>query len=571
MGKDYTGPKYFGLSGTALSRMVGFAAGAGFLLFGYDQGVMGSLLTLPSFVETFPEIDTTTTAGSSGVSHQATLQGVAIGLYEIGCLFGALSCLWLGDKLGRRPIIWIGTIIMVIGAAIQCSSFSLAQLIVARIITGVGNGMHTATIPMWQSECSPPHKRGMLVMVEGLLITGGICMAYWIDFAFYWLDPGSRFTKGEYDPLDYPHRSAAWRVPIAWQILLCIPTLITIWMPESPRWLLMKGRDDEARQVMAALDELPLDDPEIDLKMDEIRDSLAAAGKTGLGDLFKQGKEKNFHRAMLAFIIQAGQQVTGINLITYYAGTIFQNNIGMSPLIARIVAACNGTEYFLASFIAVYTIESFGRRKLMLFGAAGMSLSMVVLAATTSPAALKPVDGVTTSHAPAYVAAVFLFVFNSFFAIGWLGMTWLYPAEITPLSIRAAANGVSTASNWIFNFMVVLITPIAFATIGYQTYIIFAVINAALFVMTYYVFPETSGRSLEEMSAIFEQASVWNPYDVVRIEQRTPRRYDTKGRLLALDHLQEDGFNNVEKKITADEKLGVNEDTRDASSAGSAH
>lgn len=101
-------------------------------------------------------------------------------------MIGALSCLWLGDMLGRRAIIWIGTVWMIVGAIIQASSYSLAQLIVGRVVGGVGNGMHTATIPMWQSECSPPHKRGMLVMVEGLLITGGICMAYWIDFAFYW-------------------------------------------------------------------------------------------------------------------------------------------------------------------------------------------------------------------------------------------------------------------------------------------------------------------------------------------------------------------------------------------------
>lgn len=134
---------------------------------------MGGLLTLPSFVTTFPEIDTTTSAGSNAKSHEATLQGVAVGLYEIGCFIGAISCLWLGDGLGRRPVIWIGTIIMIIGATIQCTSFSLAQLIVGRIVTGVGNGMHTATIPVWQSECSPPHKRGMLIMVEGALITGG--------------------------------------------------------------------------------------------------------------------------------------------------------------------------------------------------------------------------------------------------------------------------------------------------------------------------------------------------------------------------------------------------------------
>ncbi|EIN08312.1 sugar transporter STL1 [Punctularia strigosozonata HHB-11173 SS5] len=515
--------------------MIGFAAGSGFLLFGYDQGVMGALLTLPSFVEVFPQINTNRNAeASSGTSHESTLQGVAIGLYEIGCLIGALSCLWLGDLLGRRAIIWIGTFWMIAGAIIQASSFSLGQLIAGRIVCGIGNGMHTATIPMWQSECSPPHKRGMLVMIEGLLITGGICMAYWIDFAFFWLDPVSQHTTFELN--DFPHRSASWRVPIAFQILLCIPTFITIWMPESPRWLMLKGREEEARRVMASLDELPLDDPEIDLKIQEIRESLALAQGIGVIDLFRQGKEKNFHRMALGFVNQMFQQISGINLITYYAATIYENNIGMSPLVSRIVAACNGTEYFLASFIAIWTIERFGRRKLMLFGAAGQSMCMVILAVCTSPAALKPEGGdprnPATHHGPAFAAAVFLFIFNTFFAVGWLGMTWLYPAEITPLSIRAAANGVSTAANWIFNFVIVLITPIAFATIFNKTYIIFAVINAAMFVSSYYIFPETAGRSLEEMSAIFEHASVWNPYDVVRIEKRTPRRYDTKGRLL---------------------------------------
>lgn len=138
------------------------------------------------------------------------------------------------------------------------------------------------------------------------------------------------------------------------------------------------------------------------------------------------------------------------------AATIFQTNIGMTPLVSRIVAAANGTEYFLASWIAVYTIERFGRRNLMIYSAFAMSASMAILTGTTSPAALKPdpVTNESTNKAPAYVATVFLFLFNTFFAIGWLGMTWLYPAEITPLSIRAAANGISTSANWLFNFMV---------------------------------------------------------------------------------------------------------------------
>lgn len=496
----------------------------------------GGLLTLPSFIATFPSIDTT---GQSGTSHAATLQGVAIGLYEIGCFIGAISCLWLGDMLGRRPIIWIGTILMIIGATVQCSSFSLAQLIIARIITGVGNGMHTATIPVWQSECSPPHKRGMLIMVEGALITGGICMSYWIDFAFYWIDPSSRNPKFDRaDLVNYPHASASWRVPIAFQILLCIPTFITIWMPESPRWLLLKNREEDARAVLASLDQVPLDDPVVELKIREIKDSIADAAGVGVADIFKQGKERNFHRTVLGFVIQMFQQISGINLITYYAATIFQTNIGMSALVSRIVAAANGTEYFLASWIAVFTIERLGRRNLMVFSAVMMAVCMAILTGTTSPAALHPdASGEAQNKKPAYVATVFLFLFNTFFAIGWLGMTWLYPAEITPLSIRAAANGISTSANWLFNFMVVLITPIAFSTIGYKTYLIFAVINAAIAVTSYLVFPETAGRSLEEMDEIFAKSSYLNPYDVVKNERVQPRRYDTSGRLLALDNI----------------------------------
>ncbi|EIN08311.1 general substrate transporter [Punctularia strigosozonata HHB-11173 SS5] len=448
--------------------MIGFAAGSGFLLFGYDQGVMSGLLTLPSLVQVFPQIDTTSSETSKALRSVFT----------------------------------------------RASSFSLGQLIAGRIITGVGNGMHMATIPMWQSECSPPHKRGMLVMVEGLLISGGICLAYWIDFAFFWVDPVSSHTT--YDLNDYPHRSASWRAPIAFQVLLCLPTLITNHMPESPRWLMLKDREDEGRRVMASLDELPLDDPEIDFKMQEIRKSLVLAQGGGLKDIFKQGKEKNFHRMALGFVNQMFQQISGINLITYYAATIYETKIGMSPLISRIVAACNGTGSFLASFMALWTIERFGRRKLMLIGAAGQCLCMIVLAICTSPAALQPEGGnpqnPAANHGPAYVAAFILF-FESFNAL-------------RERHRRAIAN-------WIFNFIIVVITPIPFANIFYKTYIIFAVIDAAITVTTYYIFPETATRSLEEMSEIFEHASVWNPYDVVQIERRTPRRYDADGCLLA--------------------------------------
>jgi hypothetical protein len=263
-------------------------------------------------------------------------------------------------------------------------------------------------------------------------------------------------------------------------------------------------------------------------------------------------ENRHFHRVVLAYANQVMQQISGINLITYYAATIYQNEIGLSGFISRILAACNGTEYFLASWIAVFVIEKVGRRKLMLFGAIGQSASMIILAVMTK------IGG----QGPGWVAAVFLFIFNSFFAVGWLGklllsleaftqppllvsaissyhqndpnsstgMTWLYPAEIVPLKIRAPSNALSTSANWAFNFMVVMITPVSFSSIKWKTYLIFAVINAAMIPVVYFFYPETAARSLEEMDGIFHKTK--NIFTVVWTAKHEPHRYGKHGEVL---------------------------------------
>ena len=398
---------------------------------------------------------------------------------------------------------------MAVGAVLQVIGQHIALMWVGRVIAGIGNGQHTSTIPVWQSECSPPHRRGMLIMIEGSLIAFGIMVSYWVDFALFWADnsAGVDPRQAEYvaaTSLD----SVSWRFPIAFQLLLILPTFLTIWLPESPRWLLLRGRETEAREVLSALNRKAPHDDAIDLIVEEIQNSLAISQATKLSDLVKQGPGHNFHRTALAFVIQMFQQISGINLMyvvsshtsTYYAGSLFERNLGLAAVESRILAACNGTEYFLASVVAIFTIERVGRRKLMLFGAAGMALTMAVLTGVLSKSAMQyemqPVDAemcriaggswcdLVPGHARSdrngyavagavmlYVSATDIsFVFNTFFALGWLGMTWLYPAECTPLSIRAQANGISTSANWLFNFMVVMITPIAFHNINNYTW-----------------------------------------------------------------------------------------------------
>lgn len=498
--------KFYGLRGLKLNIAIAVVAGTDFALFGYDQGVMGGLLTLGSFLKYFPEIDTVNPPEGSSTSHASTIQAITVGAYTLGCFFGAVATIWLGNILGRKRTIFYGSIIMIIGAILQTAAFGLPQLIVGRWITGFGNGMNTSTVPTWQSETSKPHRRGQMVMIEGSLIVFGVMLSYWLDLGFSFLEPSS----------------IAWRFPIGFQIVLALVVLIAIpGLPESPRWLVLKGRNDEALEVLAALSDLPPQDKKIQQEFQAVKDVVFEMSKGGFRECFKMNRNRNFHRTALAYVNQMFQQISGINLVTYYAATIFENSIGLSPFLSRLLSACNGTEYWMASWIAIFTIEKFGRRSLMIFGAAGMSISMAILAGATSNIG---------STSLGLLATVMLFVFNSFFAIGWLGMTWLYPAEITPLSIRAPANAISTTANWIFNFMVVMVTPPAFANIGYKTYIIFAVINAAMVPSVYFFFPETAYRSLEEMDEIFHKTT--NFFDVVKIAKEMPHRYGKRGELL---------------------------------------
>ncbi|KAG5952931.1 hypothetical protein E4U53_007489 [Claviceps sorghi] len=500
--------KYLGLSGQSLNWAIGAVAGCDFLLFGYDQGVMGGILTLPVFLDQFPDInDAAPDLDQATKSYRSTYQGIAVASYNLGCFVGAIMTMFIGNPLGRRRMIFLGTAVMVLGAVLQASAFSLEHFIIGRIITGIGNGGNTSTVPMWQSETCSAHKRGKLVMIEGALITGGIMISYWIDLA-----------------LSFAAGSIAWRFPLAFQIVFCIFILsFVLSLPESPRWLVLKGHDHEAREVIAAIAEVEDSDRYVENEFRAIKETVSETSQGRYADLFACDKNRTLHRTIIAYVIQMFQQISGINLITYYAATIYRG-LGLSLFMSRLLAALNGTEYFVASWPAVFLVERVGRRKLMLFGAVGQALTMAILAGVGSD---------KESTVCQIASIVFLFVFNTFFAIGWLGMTWLYPAEITPLRTRAPANALSTSSNWIFNFMVVMITPIAFTNIENHTYTIFAIINAIIVPSVYFFFPETAYRSLEEMDTIFQKVHGWKgAFQVVHQARIEPRRYGKNGELL---------------------------------------
>ncbi|KAI9667231.1 MAG: hypothetical protein M1821_000044 [Bathelium mastoideum] len=486
---------YFGLRGSSLGAALIWAVILPtYVLFGYYNGILGSLLDFPAWLDRFPELDTSSphlTAAQKAYNSQ--IQGTIVATYTLGALVGACSCILFGDKLGRKRTIMLGAVVTCIGSILQSSSFSIAQLVVGRLITGIGFGAISATAPNWQTECSRAGHRGFVVMLEGLFISAGLALQAWITF-------GMSFTKGD----------VSWRFPLAFPCFLALVVLFSmpLW-PESPRWLIKKGRIEEARYVLAAFDDVPLDDPAIADEVQEIERSLQETGKGKFRDIFRNGPGRFANRAFIAAACQCFQQMGGINSLAFYQTTIFRTFLGLDATVARILSATVFSWQTLVAPIGALTIDKVGRRKLMMFGAAGMGMCMAIIAGTTSHPA---------NHQATQAGIAFIYLFSLFFVTGYLGLAFLYSSEIAPLSVRTPITALSTTSTWVFNFTTVEASPPGFDNLGYRYFIIYAVINWCLILPTvYFLFPETQGLHLESVDRIFlESRNILQPVGVAK-------------------------------------------------------
>ncbi|KAJ5205826.1 Major facilitator superfamily domain general substrate transporter [Penicillium cf. griseofulvum] len=470
-----------------------------FIVFGYNQSGLGPLATLQSWVSVFPEIDTINTEGAQR-AHNSTGKGTVIGSFQLGALFGALSCTFLGDRLGRRKTIFLGAILTIIGQLLQTAAYGLPQFIVGRVILGVGVGQLSVAVPVWQSECTSAKHRGQHVVVDGICICLGYVLCNWIDFG-----------------LSKVGGALQWRIPLAISFFFSLVVVLSVFLlPESPRWLVRVGRIEEATSSLAAYKGLPEDDDAVRAEIAGIETSLeSTVDSASLMDILNFSKpddERLLYRFCLCIALQFFQQMCGGNLISTYVSTIFEENLNMSSDLARILSSCAMTWKFICSFISFFAIDRLGRRKIFMISGTGMSVCMTVLAITNS---FK--DNTTAS----IVSAVFIFLFNSFYPIGFLGGNFLYCTEVAPMRLRVAMSAVSTANHWLWNFVVVMITPVALDTIGYKYYIVYAVISACIPISVYIFYPETMNRNLEALNHVFRDAQT--PWDIVSMARHLPQ------------------------------------------------
>lgn len=286
------------LEGNSLLYTVTTLTCLGFLLIGFDNGLMGGLVNGAAFDEVFG-IDTKTNSGTN-------LVAIIVAIYEIGAFCGAILTSFVGENLGRRKSTFIGVVIMIIGALLQATSYSTAQMIVARIVSGFGMGFINSTVPVIQAEFSPKANRGMFVcaqlstlnfgtFVSHMICDGstdtlpGIMLVYWIDYAF-----GTIGTTASY----------TWRIPVILQCIFLVPMLFIIMIiPETPRWLVAHHRPDEALDVLRRLNKKTMSDEAILRNHQDIVNTVAMEASIGAGKWKDLLKNDGMHNTLTLLIL----------------------------------------------------------------------------------------------------------------------------------------------------------------------------------------------------------------------------------------------------------------------------
>ncbi len=441
-------------------------AAVGGLLFGYDTAaISGAVIFIKQqfSLSTFPE-------------------ELVVGMVLVGAATAALGGGRLSDWLGRRATLMLTSVIFIIGALICAFSGSFQILLVGRTIVGLGIGLASTTVPVYISEVSPPQARGWQVSLFQLAITIGILVAYVVDYAFA--------------------GSGGWR----WMLgLAAVPGLILglgmIYLPESPRWLAKHGQAEKALKILGRI----RGGSNVDAEFQEIQGTLSHDEE--------HGKWSELLRPAVrpALIVGIGlavfQQITGINTVIYYAPTILQS-AGISSASGAILATAGiGVVNVVMTLVSMWLIDRMGRRPLLLIGTAGIIVSLAVLGF----AFLRPGGSL------ARVAVVTLMVYVASFAISLGPIFWLLIAEIYPLKIRGMAEGTAAASNWAANLLVSLTFLSLVQGLGpTRTFWLYALFGVGAWIFSYYLVPETKGRTLEQIERSFSGKVVAPARDAIQ-------------------------------------------------------
>jgi sugar porter (SP) family MFS transporter len=439
--------------------LIASVAALGGLLFGFDTAVIAG--TLQYLTKYFKLSD---------------LQlGFVVGATSIGCIPGALVSGKLADLYGRKKMLLLTALLYLVAALGSGLATSFAYLVIYRFVGGLAIGMASTIAPIYISEVAPAKFRGRLGMLQQLAIVTGILLSFISNYVI---------VNGH---LSFVHEDNYWRYMLGAAL---IPSLIffllLLLVPESPRWLSLKGMSEEGLRIF---EKIFGNKTEAATQLAEVERDFASQGTASLREVFSP----RYKRVVIIGLVFASvAQLTGINIIFYYAPLIFEKTkTGGSVLFQTLLT---GIVNLVFTIVAFWLIDRIGRKKLLLAGSAIMSFCMLVIGA---------LFWTDTLNNYFVLAAVFLYIGG--FACSWGAVLWVYIAEIFPNSIRGTATSIGVTGNWTANALVSLTFPIMLNALhGGPTFIVYALINGAMILfVSKYIF-ETKGIPLEKIEEAYK-------------------------------------------------------------------
>ncbi|PMD54417.1 putative sugar transporter STL1 [Hyaloscypha bicolor E] len=453
-------------------RMMSISCALAFALYGYDAGVLGGVQNTKPFLDAI--------GNPTGVYD---IPMVASSYVLAATVISALV-IFIGMPFGRRGCILIGDMCVIVGSAIQASAMSMPHIIVGRVICGFGIGFISSTVPTYMAEMGiMKEQRGPEVAIQCAWLITGIAIAYWIDFGF---------TRTQHQ--------ISWRFPIAFQAVFAIISFALLWfLPDTPRWYYARDRIEEGDLVLMLLHDKGIDGESVQKQRKEILSSIQMEAenenKLILWSLVWDNTELRVGRRIrISFLILSIQQMMGINMLVYYSTRIFAN-IGLSPFLSQLLAAVMNTIFAIGTYFTPGTIERFGRRQIMLWTAFGCGVSIMIFTIMIGLPNQTP--------ATQWTAVAFVILYNLFYGYGWVGCPWLYGPEIAPLRYRHIGGAAGSLGEWLFSFITVFAGGIGVDRTGWKIWIWQIIACFGVIPFVYFMCPETAGKSLEEIDALF--------------------------------------------------------------------
>ncbi|GAV52850.1 hypothetical protein ZYGR_0AI01320 [Zygosaccharomyces rouxii] len=477
--KKDDGPPAFLLKSIALCVIISFG---GFIV-GWDIGIIGGITNMESFQENFGPLVNMDTGRHY---FPEILVGLVISIFSIGGVIGGLTIAKAGDWKGRKFGMYLSMSVYCLGLAIQLlHDYSWCQFFIGRIFTGLAVGSIAVLVPMFLSESAPIAIRGAMTTLYQLMVTFGIMMGNVLNYIL---------RKGLQDPLD----NISWQLPIymgyIWAVTIVIGLFFT---PESANFLLTKKKCvDSAKFSFATMNGITEDD---EATNNFVAQTLQQQYETerqsnGLGLFeFVTGKPKYCKRLLVGILVMTFQQLSGINYFFYYGTSLFEKaNLNDPYLTSIFLSSVN----FISTFGGIYLVEALGRKSCLLLGSMGMFVCMLVYASVGTFALEANGSGI--------VMIVFTCIYIVFFATTLGPVSFVVVSELFPMKTKAISMAICSSFNWMFSFMISLLTPVITAKIGfaYGYFFTACLLSSAIFV--WIMVPETKGKSESDIDSLYE-------------------------------------------------------------------